>query len=204
MSQNNLIERTALGAAAGGGGRLLTSGRARHAAEVAPRDHAAWASAEDGDRAAELAGVRLQARPALVVGPDGRLYFGVGSATNSGGADNAAYEWLPKFLANKIAGPASKLPQAGFERSSHCQFGPDSALYVVDWGEIRSAPERGGVRMPLGAGTLWRTHRTGGPRGERPPESMKAPVYALQLAGIVGAAGLAGWAIWRPLRGRQQ
>src|SRR3954452_7094962 len=37
-----------------------------------------------------------------VVGPDGKLYFGVGSATNSGvvDADNAAYEWLPKFPAS--------------------------------------------------------------------------------------------------------
>src|ERR671934_2205215 len=34
-----------------------------------------------------------------VVGPDGRLYWGQGSATNTGvvGADNFAYEWLPKF-----------------------------------------------------------------------------------------------------------
>jgi hypothetical protein len=33
---------------------------------------------------------------------------------------------------------------------------------------------------------------------------MKVPAYALQLAGIVGAAGLAGWMIWRLLRGRRQ
>jgi len=34
-----------------------------------------------------------------VLGPDGKLYFGVGTATNAGvvGADNFAYEWLPKF-----------------------------------------------------------------------------------------------------------
>ncbi|HEU5097783.1 MAG TPA: hypothetical protein VFU22_01980 [Roseiflexaceae bacterium] len=70
--------------------------------------------------------------------------------------------------------------------TQHCQFGPDGALYVVDWGEIHIAPERGG------------------PRGERPPEPMKVPVYALQLASIVGAAGLADWAIWRLLRGRRQ
>jgi hypothetical protein len=33
---------------------------------------------------------------------------------------------------------------------------------------------------------------------------MKVPVYALQLAKIVGAAGLTGWAVWRLLRGRRQ
>src|SRR5438045_1805074 len=34
-----------------------------------------------------------------VLGPDGKLYWGQGSATNNGvvGADNFAYEWLPKF-----------------------------------------------------------------------------------------------------------
>jgi hypothetical protein len=36
------------------------------------------------------------------------------------------------FAVNRIAGPASKLPHEGFERPSHCQFGPDGALYVVD------------------------------------------------------------------------
>ena len=34
-----------------------------------------------------------------VLGPDGKFYFGVGTATNAGvvGADNFAYEWLPTF-----------------------------------------------------------------------------------------------------------
>ncbi len=34
-----------------------------------------------------------------VLGPDGKIYFGQGSATNTGvvGTDNFAYEWLPKF-----------------------------------------------------------------------------------------------------------
>ena len=31
---------------------------------------------------------------------------------------------------NKMTGPASKLPHQGFERPSHCAFGPDGALYV--------------------------------------------------------------------------
>jgi glucose/arabinose dehydrogenase len=68
------------------------------------------------------------------------------------------------FAVNRITGLASKLPQAGFERRSHCQFGPDGALYVVDWGEIHIASERSRVRMPLGTGTLWHIRRTGGPR----------------------------------------
>src|SRR5437867_776293 len=69
------------------------------------------------------------------------------------------------FAVNKMAGPASKLPHAGFERPSHCQFGPDAALYIVDWGEIEIAPERGGVRMQLGTGTLWCIRRTDEPPG---------------------------------------
>jgi glucose/arabinose dehydrogenase len=106
------------------------------------------------------------------------------------------------FAVNTIAGPASKLPHAGFERPSHCQFGPDGALYVVDWGEISIAPEAGGLRMPKGTGTLWRIRRTGAPRGDRPPEPKVVPLYALQLAGLVGAIGLTGWVVRRLLRRR--
>src|SRR3712207_6950490 len=40
---------------------------------------------------------------------------------------------------------ASKLPHSGFERPSHCTFGPDGALYVTDFGEIDIAPEKAGI-----------------------------------------------------------
>jgi len=107
------------------------------------------------------------------------------------------------FAVNRIAGPASKLPHAGFERPSHCQFGPDGALYVVDWGEIEIAPEAGGIRMQKGTGTLWRIRRTDGPQGERPPEPIVVPLYAFQylavLAGTIGLVAAGGWALrrWR-------
>jgi glucose/arabinose dehydrogenase len=99
------------------------------------------------------------------------------------------------FAVNKIAGPASKLPHAGFERPSHCSFGPDGALYVVDWGEIEIALERGGPRIQAESGTLWRIRRTGDTIGSRPKESVVVPlngmVLALQGLGVaVGAAGV--------------
>jgi len=101
------------------------------------------------------------------------------------------------FAVNKIAGPASKLPHEGFERPSHCQFGLDGALYVVDWGEIEIAPERGGVRMQRGTGTLWRIRRTEGPRGDRPAPPITVPLYALQfLAFVAGMIGLAAVGVW--------
>ena len=97
------------------------------------------------------------------------------------------------FAVNKINGPASKLPHSGFERPSHCQFGPDGALYVVDWGQIDIAPEAGGIRAPLGSGALWRIRRAGGPQGSVPPPPREVPLYALHLAGaLAGAAALAG------------
>jgi glucose/arabinose dehydrogenase len=86
------------------------------------------------------------------------------------------------FAVNKIEGPASKLPHAGFERPSDCEFGPDGALYVTDWGEIDIAPEAGGVRMQAGTGTLWRIRRTGGPAGDIPPRPRRFPFDLLQLA----------------------
>jgi glucose/arabinose dehydrogenase len=92
------------------------------------------------------------------------------------------------FAVNKIQGPASKLPHRGLERPSHCQFGPDGALYVVDFGQISIAPEKGGIRVQQGTGTLWRIRRTGGPAGERPPPPVVVPSYAAKLAaGVLGA-----------------
>ena len=107
------------------------------------------------------------------------------------------------FAVNRIAGPASKLPHAGFERPSHCAFGPDGALYVVDWGEIEIAPEVGGVRMQQGTGTLWRIRRTAGPQGDRPPQPAVLPLYVLQLLALVaGAGGLAALGLWAARRRR--
>ena len=90
------------------------------------------------------------------------------------------------FAVNRITGPASKLPHDGFERPSHCQFGPDGSLYVVDFGELEFAPERGGVRAQARTGTLWRIRRTGGAAGTEPPAPTAAP-----HTGVLGGAALA-------------
>jgi len=96
------------------------------------------------------------------------------------------------FAVNRIEGPASKLPHGGFERPSDCEFGPDGALYVVDWGEIDVAPEAGGVRMQAGSGSLWRIRRVAGEPGVEPPASTQFPFYALQLgAWLLGAVAAA-------------
>lgn len=102
------------------------------------------------------------------------------------------------FAVNKLAGPSSKLPHGGFDRPSHCQFGPDGALYVVDWGEIQIAPEVGGIRMRKGTGVLWRIRRTGAERGEKPRDPIVVPVYGIRaiLTGLVGAAVLVGLLWW--------
>lgn len=84
------------------------------------------------------------------------------------------------FAVNRIQGPASKLAHEGFERPSHCQFGPDGALYVVDWGEIRLAPEAGGFRVQQGTGSLWRIRRTTGPGGTTPFPPATMPVYVVE------------------------
>jgi glucose/arabinose dehydrogenase len=91
------------------------------------------------------------------------------------------------FAVNRIVGPASKLPHDGFERPSHCQFGPDGALYVVDFGIIHIAPESGGIRIQKETGTLWRIRRTQEPRGEEPPHPTVIPLYTIQALGILGA-----------------
>lgn len=93
------------------------------------------------------------------------------------------------FAVNKIIGPSAKPPHSGFDRPSHCAFGPDGALYIVDWGEIQIAAEKGGIRMPKGSGSLWRIRRTGEQIGEEPPQARQVPSYAIKTAlGVLGGA----------------
>ena len=94
------------------------------------------------------------------------------------------------FAVNKTTGPASKLFHGGFERPSHCQFGPDGNLYIADFGVIHIAPERGGIRQQMDTGTLWRIRRVAGPQGLVPPKPTTVPIYLLQGLGLlVGAIG---------------
>ena len=87
------------------------------------------------------------------------------------------------FAVNRIQGPASKLPHDGFERPSHCIFGPDEALYVTDFGEIDIAPEKAGIRVQAGSGSVWRIRRDPSrPGGLEPPEPSVVPFYAAQYA----------------------
>ncbi len=95
------------------------------------------------------------------------------------------------FAVNRIQGPASKLPHDGFERPSHCAFGPDGALYVTDFGEIDIAPEKAGIRIQAGTGSLWRIRRIDAEAaGDRPPEPTVVPFYLGQYA--IWAVGLIG------------
>jgi len=98
---------------------------------------------------------------------------------------------IADFAVNRTQGPASKLFHGGFERPSHCLFGPDGALYVVDFGEIKIAPEKGGIRMKQGTGSVWRIRRTSGEAGTLPPQPRRVPLYPLQAAVVVGGLGLA-------------
>ena len=106
------------------------------------------------------------------------------------------------FAVNRIVGPASKLPHDGFERPSHCEFGPDGALYVVDWGEIEIAPEVGGVRMQAGTGTLWRIRRTGTSVGVTPPRPRTVPLYAFlfYVPAVLAMVAVLALLVWLFLR----
>jgi glucose/arabinose dehydrogenase len=109
------------------------------------------------------------------------------------------------FAVNRIQGPASKLPHDGFERPSHCAFGPDGSLYVTDFGEIDIAPEKAGIRVQAGSGSLWRIWRDEtSPAGVAPPPPAEVPFHAAQYAawlGLIAAAiAGAGWVIRRMLR----
>ena len=111
------------------------------------------------------------------------------------------------FAVNKMTGPASKLPHDGFERPSHCQFGPDGSLYIVDFGIIHIAPERGGIRQQIGTGALWRIRRISKSHGITPAPPTQVPLYLLQglaiLVGLIGIGILSAWLI-KKLRRRDR
>ena len=114
------------------------------------------------------------------------------------------------FAVNRFQGPASKLPHDGFERPSHVAFGPDGALYVTDFGEIEIAPEKAGIRIQAGTGSVWRIRRVAGEAsGDRPPEPTSLPLYLGQYAvwaagslGILAGLGLVIRKLVRSIRGR--
>lgn len=93
---------------------------------------------------------------------------------------------ITDFAVNRTQGPASKLFHGGFERPSHCAFGPDGALYVVDFGEIKIAPEKGGIRIKQGTGALWRIRRLPGFGGNAPEPAARVPFYPIQAGVVVG------------------
>lgn len=102
------------------------------------------------------------------------------------------------FAVNRIQGPASKLPHDGFERPSHCVFGPDGALYVTDFGEIDIAPEKAGIRVQAGSGSVWRIRRDPSrSAGSEPPRPLVVPFYAAQYAAWAAlAAGVIASVAW--------
>jgi glucose/arabinose dehydrogenase len=111
------------------------------------------------------------------------------------------------FAVNRLTGPASKLPHDGFERPSACVFGPDGALYIVDFGIIHIAPERGAIRQQIGTGALWRIRRTSARGGSVPPKPVTVPLYLLQgialFAGFIGLGVLLLWGLWKLIRAIQ-
>ena len=126
------------------------------------------------------------------------------------------------FASNDLPGPAYLNQQDGFNRPSDVLFGPDSSLYVVDWG-ASTLNDTGLVLVP-GTGVVWRIYRdgsqtamrAGGPvvvaalgtaEDERIPEvpnvaetyKMAAGTLALLIGGLVLVIGLVVFA-WRKVR----
>ncbi len=108
---------------------------------------------------------------------------------------------MSDFAVNRVQGPASKLFHGGFERPSSCVFGPDGALYVTDFGEIKIAPEKGGIRMKQGTGAVWRILRDSAlTAGEVPPAPKRVPFYPIQATIVAVALATATALIVRVVR----
>jgi glucose/arabinose dehydrogenase len=64
------------------------------------------------------------------------------------------------FMVNKSGKPASATGGGGLERPLRAHFGPDGALYVVDWGEFNVHPPMKNAHPTTGV--IWKVTRTGG------------------------------------------
>lgn len=69
------------------------------------------------------------------------------------------------FLQNAKSGPASEQGAAGMglERPFYVKFGPDGAMYVVDYGVARINPTSMSTpyEFPPNTGAIWKVTRTG-------------------------------------------
>ncbi|MEX2273844.1 MAG: PQQ-dependent sugar dehydrogenase [Vicinamibacterales bacterium] len=70
------------------------------------------------------------------------------------------------FARNQLPGPAYLNGQEGFNRPVDVVFGPDSSLYVVDWGA--STINDTGLILYPGTGVVWRIYREGQQAAVRP------------------------------------
>lgn len=129
------------------------------------------------------------------------------------------------FASNKLPGPHYINRAGGFDRPSDVQFGPDGALYVVDWGSSTLAPE--GLKLVPLTGAIWRIFKADGqeplrpdgplgvtpppqiPESQRQPEVQNVPeAYAILAAPIglvivlVAALALGLVLVRRAMRGR--
>lgn len=74
------------------------------------------------------------------------------------------------------------------------------ALYVVDFGELEFAPERGGVRAQARTGTLWRIRRTGAGAGTEPPKPLVVPHTGVLAGALFALAAVVAFVVSRLLR----
>ncbi len=74
---------------------------------------------------------------------------------------NLATGQVTDFLTNKTgAGPASAVGNRGLERPIMVEWGPDGALYVVDFGVINITDQ--GMNAAPNSGVVWRVVREDG------------------------------------------
>lgn len=106
------------------------------------------------------------------------------------------------FARNVKAGPASiNKGMGGFERPVSVRFGPDGAMYVLDWGHL-AVTRKGPWHTPY-SGVLWRISKAGTaalPYRYKPPVA-HTPFNPDALDGQVifatGLFGAAGWLLWQ-------
>ena len=125
------------------------------------------------------------------------------------------------FVDNDLPGPAYMNQSEGLNRPSDVLFGPDSSLYIVDWGA--ATLDTSGLKLVPGTGVVWRVFKEGQaplytsgavavPSGGNPPSQiepmvpnvpetyrMAGPTLALLIGGFVALVVLLVIA-WKAVR----
>lgn len=95
------------------------------------------------------------------------------------------------FITNKVAGQASRHSSGGLEHPSDVTFGPDSTMYVADWGIARVSTD--GLKLDKNSGVVWKVTKSPANNTVAATTSPSFLAKILLLVLLLAVTLLVGW-----------